>query len=261
MKTKHLFFAMLILAFVLTACGQQQPPATVDQNAINQQIETSVAQTVVAGEALTAAAQPAVSETPAAPATNTSFPTLTPFATITPFVITPSSGGGGGSGGSSGGGTVWYGGEQCGDDPKYMGAIMDQKPHDGSPETIRKAGEIERLDVTWTIKNVGTKTWQPDWAWTFDNEEVNSDIPANKLLSLYPLTFTPVGSGYGPQAIGDVIEPGEFITLGVELTMPPSIEGRNPVYFTIQMALVGDAGYKFCRPWIQIEVIRPGMTP
>jgi len=253
MKTKYVIYVLVAMTFLLGACGPQQA-ATPDQNAIRQEIETSVALTVAAGDALTAAAQPAFTETVAAASTNTPFPTLTPFATITPFVITPSGGGGGGGGSGSGGGGTYYGGELCGDnDPKYMGVIIDQKPHDDSPETIRKTGEIEKLDVVWTIKNIGTKTWLPTWNWIVDSEVVNSDVPANKLLSLSPFAFPFAG-------IGDTIEKDEFITLGVELTMPADFDGPKPIYFTVQMALIGD-GVKFCRPWIQIEVIRPGMTP
>jgi hypothetical protein len=261
MKTKHVIYALLALTFLLGACSPKQA-ATPDQNAIRQEIETSVALTVSAGEALTAAAQPVFTDTVAPPA-NTPFPTLTPFATITPFMITPGSGGSGSSGSGSGsGGTVYYGGEQCGNDPKYMGAIIDQIPHDGSPETIRKTGESpEKLDVVWTIKNVGTKTWLPTWAWMVDSETVNSDVPANKLLSLNPAAFTPVAFGPGPLPIGDTIEPGEFISLSVQMTMPLDFDGPKPIFFTVQMAFVGEAGYKFCRPWIQIELIRPGMTP
>ena len=248
MKTKHLFFATMILAFVLTACGQPTPAAP-NQAAIDQQIGTSVAQTVAAGEALTAAAQP--SETPLPPPTNTSFPTLTPFPTITPFVVTPASGGGGsgGSGGSGGGGT-WYGGEQCGDDPKYMGAIIDQFPHDDSPETILKTGDP--LDVFFTIKNVGTKDWEATFAWAVIDEDVNSDDPYNLSLSTYPYAVPPM--------LGTTVEPGEFITLGGHLTAPANIEGRNSVDFVVRFAIVG-YGVKFCQPWVRVTVVRPGMTP
>ena len=257
MKIKLALFVLLATMLVMGACVPGQP--TPDLEDIAQQIETAVAQTVAAGDALTAAAQPTFTATVEVSPTNTSFPTLTPFPTITPFVITPG-GSGSGSGSGSGGGGVYYGGEQCGYDPKYMGVIIDQIPHDDSPETIHKTGEIEHMDVKWTIKNVGTKTWLPTWSWIVDSETVNSDEPANKLLSLLPLPYTLVGKGIVPLPIGDTIETGEFIKVGVELTMPADIEGRNSVDFVVQMALVGD-GVKFCRPWIRITVIRPGMTP
>lgn len=260
MKTKLTFYTLTALALVLGACTPSQPTQSAEE--VAQQIRELVALTVAAGDAQTAAAQAQFTVTVQAviAPSSTPFPTLTPFATLTPFVVV-NNGGGGSGGGGGGGGTTNYGGEQCGDDPKYMGAIIDEVPHEGSADLIRKTGEIEKLDVRWTIKNVGTKTWQPNFAWMFFEEIVNSDEPANKLLTLSPLAFTPIVNGPGPLPIGDTIETGEFITLGVELTMPASIEGRDPVYFTVRMVLVGDSGYKFCFPYTYITVIRPGMTP
>ena len=68
-----------------------------------------------------------------------------------------------------------------------------------------------------------------------------------------PVPFT-VGIG----AV-DVL-PGKTVILKVELTAPAAFEGKKPIWITVQMAVVGD-GVKFCRPYIQVEIIRPGMTP
>ncbi len=265
MKTKHVFFVLLAMSFLAVACAPQQQ-ATPNPDAIRQQIETSVAQTVDANNALTQAAQPAQpTQVPptmiSAPPTYTPFPTLTPFATITPFVITPgSSGGSGGSGGSGTSGTIlgYPADLTCGDGVRYEAYIADQKPHDNSPETILKTDygggkSPDTVDVKFTFKNIGTKTWQPTWSWIVDGEEVNSDIPYNQGLSMSPVVFSSV--------LGTTVATNQTITLGAELTAPAHFEGTKPIYITVTFALVGDSGYKFCRPWIQFEIIRPGMLP
>jgi len=98
----------------------------------------------------------------------------------------------------------------------------------------------------------GPKTWQPTWAWIVFNEYINSDEGANKSLTTTPIPFSP--------SVGTTVAKDEYVTLAIELHAPTSFEGRNPIWFTVQMAVVGD-GVKFCTPWIQVEVIRPGMTP
>jgi hypothetical protein len=124
-------------------------------------------------------------------------------------------------------------------------------PYDGAPATILKLGD--KLDVKWTLKNVGTKKWESaTYGWVAYEEKVRSDVPANLLLTTNPAPLT-VG-------IVQDVKPGEFITLGVELTAPANFDGNKPIWITVHMAIVGD-GYKFCTPYIQVEIIKPGMTP
>jgi hypothetical protein len=257
MITKRTIFLLLTLAMLAAACAPQQQAPSAEQ--ISQQIQTGVALTVAAGEALTAAVQPLESPTPSPlpPPTFTPLPTLTPFATLTPFVVAPGGGGGGSGGGWSGYGIpgVVYSGEPCGDDPRYAGDLINQKPYDDSPETILKTGDP--LDVFFTIKNVGSQDWEPHFGWIIVSETVNSDVPLNRTLTTgaYAVPFT-VGMANG----GNPVKKGEWVTLGGHLTAPASFEGRKPLHITVQFAIVG-WGVKFCQPWINIEVIRPGMTP
>ena len=255
MNNKRMTFMLLVLILLLGACapGQQTP----SEEQIRQQIETGVALTVAAGGSQEDAQPQATFTITTTPApTFTSLPTLTPFATLTPFVVVPGSSGGGGGGGVIGGvpGVV-YSGEPCGDDPRYAGDLINQKPYDDSPETILKTGDP--LDVFFTIKNVGTKDWEPTFGWIVVSETVNSDVPLNKTLTTgaYAVPFT-IGHATG----GLPVKTGEWVTMGGHLTAPTSFEGRKPLYITVQFALVG-YGVKFCQPWINIEVIRPGMTP
>jgi len=128
--------------------------------------------------------------------------------------------------------------------------LIDQVPRDSSPATILKVGD--KLDVKWTLKNTGTKTWSAaTYSWLPISEVVRSDNSANWNLTTNP---TPLTVG-----IGQDVKPNEIVTLGVELTAP-NFEGNQPIWITVQMAIIGD-GVKFCRPYIQIKVIKPGMTP
>ncbi len=66
-----------------------------------------------------------------------------------------------------------------------MCQLIDQVPLDGSPDLIIKTGE--KLDVKWTLKNIGTKKWEAaTFGWIAWEETVRSDIPANKLLTPTP---------------------------------------------------------------------------
>ena len=242
MKKIHILYFLLALTFLVGACAPGQSTPNVDDLA--GQIETSVALTVAAGDALTAAAVPTNTETPL-PATSTPFPTLTPFPTVRPFLVTPGTGNGNGSSGGGGGGGPTP-------DPRYQCQLIDQKPLDGAPATILKLGDT--LDVKWTLKNTGTKKWDAaTYSWKFIGEKVRSDIPANTLLSTNPF---PLQSNIG---LVD-IKPGEFVTLVAELNAPANFDGNKPIWITVQYAIVGD-GVKFCTPYIQVEIIKPGMTP
>jgi hypothetical protein len=240
---KSLMYFLLVLALLVGACAPDQPTVSADE--ISRQIETSVALTVAVNNALTAAAVPANTDTPLPPPTDTPFPTLTSFPTLTPFVVTP----GTGSGTSTSGGG---GGSGPTPDPRYSCKLLDQAPWDGSPATILKVGDT--LDVKWTLKNDGTKKWSAaTYSWIAISEKVRSEDPDNLSLSTSPVPFP---AGIGPV---DVL-PGEKVTLKVELTAPSSFEGQKPIWILVTMAIVGD-GVKFCKPYIQVEIIRPGMKP
>jgi hypothetical protein len=105
------------------------------------QIATYVAQTVEAKQTEDAGALPTPTLTSTGPA-----PTLTPILpTATPFVIQPSGGGGGGGSGGGGGYTQYA----------YSCDIIRQRPIDNT-EFRRK----HTFDVTFTILNNGTATWE-----------------------------------------------------------------------------------------------------
>lgn len=233
-----LMTVVLALAILLAACAPQATP-TQDAQA---QIATSVALTVAAQKPLeTATATSTPTEIPAAVV-----PTLTPILpTATTFVvIPPPSGGSGGSGGSGSGG-----GSTSTQSSKYKCSVVAQTPNDGSPATILKVGDT--LDVKWTLRNDGTKTWEAAWPWAFYSSSVSTNVPANSTLTMSSVGFQ--------TSLGANVKPGETVTLGVELTAP-NFEGRDPIRITTSWTVIGD-GVKFCRPWINVEIIRPGMTP
>ena len=67
-------------------------------------------------------------------------------------------------------------------DTRYMCQLLDQVPYDGAPATILKVGD--KLDVKWTLKNIGTKKWESaTYGWVAYEEKVRSDVPANLLLT------------------------------------------------------------------------------
>ena len=108
-----------------------------------------------------------------------------------------------------------------------------------------------KLDVNFDIKNVGTLTWDPAWTWTYWRTAVDSSEPAN-----VDLTTNSVGL---QSTLGQSVEPGHYIRLGIELTAP-DFQGREPIKIETHWAIVGD-GARFCTPYSYIEVIQPGMTP
>jgi hypothetical protein len=81
---------------------------------------------------------------------------------------------------------------------------------------------------------------------------VDTNVPSN-----VGLTTSSTSSQY---TLGVSVPPGDYITLGIELNAPASFEGRDPIKIMTQWAIKGD-GTRFCKPYIYIEVIRPGMTP
>jgi hypothetical protein len=126
---------------------------------------------------------------------------------------------------------------------------VGQVPGDGSRATILKVGDT--LDVRWTFRNDGTITWDPTWTWEFLSSSIDTNVPAN-----YGLTMSSVGSQH---YIGATVQKTHTITLGASLTAP-NFEGREPIHIGTAWALIGD-GIKLCVADINVEIIRPGMTP
>ena len=146
-KERILLGAMAVIV-LLSAC---QPVAAPTQNPedVANQVATSVALTVAAGNAQTQAAV-----TPTTVATNTTLPTQTeesvvPTPTLvetatpipTAIVLPTSSGGGGGGGGGTGG------------QSDYSCDTIRRRPLDN---TSFRPGD--KFDIKWTIVNTGTKT-------------------------------------------------------------------------------------------------------
>jgi hypothetical protein len=193
--------------------------------------------------ALTVAAQaPAATETLTPTTIPLDIPTLTPILdTSTPFTVVPPSGGGGGGGGG--------GSNSSGTKTKYSCSIVGQVPGDGSPATILKVGDS--LNVKWTFKNTGTITWDPTWTWEFYSSQIDTNVASN-----YGLTMSSVGSQH---SLGATVQKNQTITLGAFLTAP-NFEGREPIHIGTAWTIIGD-GTKFCKADINVEIIRPGMTP
>ncbi len=241
---KTIFVAVTIAA-LLTACA---PGLSTDQ--VQSLVQTSVAMTMQAQNQIGTAVALTVAAQAQSQATATATPTEIPLApasltpvlpTPTTFAVAPPSGGGGGGGG--GGSSVKPEQLSC-DEP------VSQVPQDNSRATILKVGDT--LDVKWTLLNRGTKTWPAYWPFVLVGYSVDSNNPANAGLTTSSVTFTP--------NLGFDVKPGKTITLSIQLTAPGSFEGNTPIHITTQWAIDGD-GSKFCKPFISIEVIRPGMTP
>lgn len=150
---KTILFPILAMTLLLAACGPtSQPQATQDPADIQHQIETAVAMTVSAQDALTQTAQsfePTATNTPLATQTAADAPTATPIIpTATPFVVVPptsapSSGGGGGV-------TVVK--------KDYSCDAISRKPRDNSYFKPNA-----HFDIKWTIVNTGKKSWPAGW--------------------------------------------------------------------------------------------------
>lgn len=142
------FFAILVIAGLLTACAPGQSPEQVQAQIqtgvamtmqVQNQIGTSVAMTVQSQQP----AQPVGTATSASTESPATVPTLTPIlSTPTAFAVTPvHTGGSGGGGGSS---TLAY---NC--DPD-----IQKRPFDN-----QEFAKGDKFDVKWTILNNGTQTW------------------------------------------------------------------------------------------------------
>lgn len=237
---------VLTLAALLAACAPAQSPEQ-----IQSQVQTSVAMTVQAQNqmgtfvAQTVEAQSGQQVQATATLTETPVATLTPviISSPTPFSVAPS--GGGGSGSYSSGDSSPATGQD------YHCSVVGQAPRDNSPATILKTGD--KLDVHWTIQNDGTKTWEAGSPWQYYSASVDSDAAADSSL---PIITVGLNSGLASQ-----VKPGDNVTLGMELTAPSSFDSKNPIHITYYWVLILEGSKKICHPWINVEVLRPGMTP
>ena len=137
-STKRILLTAMAAIFLLTACAPAQP--TQDPALVQQLIEQSVALTVAAVNAQTAAARP--TDTPLPPPTETVPPSPIPLLpTATPFVIVPptaASVGGGGGGPTT---------------KEFSCDIIRRRPFDN---TYFRPNDP--FDIRWTIINNGTRT-------------------------------------------------------------------------------------------------------
>jgi hypothetical protein len=216
--------ASVLLAFtLLVACAPgEEPTSSVDIEGTVQasvamtmeaqgQIATSVAETIEAREAEALAALPTPTLVPPQP-----LPTLTPILpTATPFTVVSSSGGGGGGGGSG----------SSGAGADFACDVIRQRPRDNT-QFVR----THTFDVSFAIKNTGTKTWD-----------------AGKDLILLG---NPGGTLIAPPGIIQLpkMEPNDIFEVGPFDAAAPD----EPGFYVIDFKLEGG----FCYPYVRFEVIR-----
>ena len=229
-KNIHLMPVLMALAIVVGACVPKQATTTQSpQEAAAQvgtsvamtlsaqgQIATFVAQTVAVQNTGTAAVKPLVTQTPL-PVPTSIFPT------VTPFVISGGGGGGGGGGGSNPASTK----------EQYSCSEVSTVPGDGTPF---KPGK--EINIRWVVKNDGTKTWQPDWSFSF----------------FKGTNFSTTGS----YMLGKQVKRNETIALDLDAIVPHG-DARydTPQILWMQWAITGD-GSRFCRPYVAIKVSLTG---
>ncbi len=235
---------VLVVAAMLAACAPAQ-----SQEQIQSQVQTSVALTVQAQNSIgTFVAQTVEAQSGQALATATEIPTETPVATLTPVIIpspTPYTTSSGGGGSYSSGDSSPANGQD------YHCSVVGQAPRDSSPATILKTGD--KLDVRWTIQNDGTKSWEAGSPWQYYSASIDSDAASDSSL---PIITAGLNTGLASQ-----VKSGDTVTLGMELTAPSSFASKNPIHITYYWVLILEGSKKVCHPWINVEVIRPGMTP
>ena len=148
MKNKILIFSFLLLAILLSACGQVESTPPTEESQYSPDISTAIAQALTAAaQALTATITPV--NTPLPTSTPTLTPTRTPFPTIGITAITetlqPTP-------------TVAQFVESC-----YNSAfVSDLTIRD---DTVLMLGET--FKKIWRIQNTGTCPWKEDFAMTF----------------------------------------------------------------------------------------------
>jgi Ig-like domain from next to BRCA1 gene len=205
----RLVFTILAITLLAACAPGEVTPSPVDVEAtVNAavaqtmeaqgQIATSVALTVAAQAAETAAAQPTATPVPAEPLP---LPTLTPILpTATPFTVASS--GGGGGGGSGGSASAEY---SC--DPDIR-----KRPFDNT-EFHRK----DTFDVIFTIKNTGTKTW---------------DAGKDLVLLGNPGSTLSIPTGFVVEL--PKMEPGDLFTVGPFDAQAPDDPGHYVVDFKLE---------------------------
>jgi hypothetical protein len=221
------FTILLLLAVLLSAClptGQSQQDVDSIVNTVvaqtmeaNARIEQAVHQTLTAQAPLaTATVEFTATFEPIVIVTDTPIP-LT--ATNTPSRSGGSSGGGGGGGGSSNSGSTGS---------AYSCAVVAEKPNDGA---TFKPGDS--FDKSWTIKNTGTQTWGANWEFEYKG---GTDI-----------------SPTGDFLIGQQVQPGQTITLVIEVEVPAVAFKDSGEIFVMTWSL--NNGTHFCTPFVAIKVV------
>jgi len=221
-------FALVVVSLLVACAPGQEPPspeeiqAAID-TAVAQTMEaegriaTSVAMTVAAQDAETAAAAAALPT--ATPVPPEPLPTLTPILpTATPFAAA-TSGGSGGSGGSSGGG----GSSGTAD---YACSYISKSPKDNT-----EFHRTNTFDVKFTIVNTGTKTWE-----------------AGKDVSLLgnPGGTLSIPTGFVVEL--PKMEPGDKFTVGPFDAQAPDDPGHYVIDFKVEGPI--------CYPYVAFNVVR-----
>lgn len=213
---------LLVSALVLGACTPEKAPEpTVDTNAIF----TAAAQTVQAQLTETAAALPTATETASPEPTNTlELPTLAPagadaagLMTATPlFTLAP----------LPGAATATLPLPSSGDKAEWVG----QSPAD---DTQLNPGQ--KFDIVWTIRNVGTKTWNKSYTIRY--------FAGDKLSERNTYNFRAE------------VKPGETTTVIADAIAPAKV-GE---YYT-WWKLVNDQGQNFGDVDLRIKIGKPNYT-
>lgn len=215
LRLASLLLAVTLLAACIPAGGAT--PTAVD---VEGKVATSVAMTIEAqGQIATAVAETVAAQETEPPAEPTETPSpVPPPATVTPVLAsaTPLSTGGSSSGGSSGGSTTTY---------RYSCDIIRQRPIDNT-----EFKRTNTFDVTFTILNNGTATWEAG------KDLVLLGNPGNTLTN-------PPGTIELP-----VMEPGDTFTVGPFDAEAPNDPGRYVIDFKLEGG--------FCYPYVAFYVVR-----
>lgn len=160
----RLMLVLFAAAAVIAGCAPGLSPAQVQQ-----QIESSVAQTVAAQNSMATqvamtvtALAPAASPTPTASQIPLNLPTLTPLATVTPFVVHPSGGG-------------------SASKPKQLCDVFTVKPKDN---TSFKPGDP--FDIRWIITNTGSEDMRAGLDFEYYSGAHLTTNPGGELPKLKP---------------------------------------------------------------------------
>lgn len=219
-KTTRLF-AILMLVLILAGCST---PTVISEPTVDiPKIRTELVQTVVSKLTIEAALNPTATVTVApvvltattAPSPTVALPTATLIPTVGTIATTvPSSGGGG----------VVYptATRRAGPD---QAQLLSQSPLDG---TDYNAGN--EFDGTWTVKNIGTSTWNTNYYYDITGEGTN----LAKADRYY---------------LGKTVAPGKSVTLVTDMVAPASA-GRYVSWWELR----NDNGAVFYKFYILIDV-------